>query len=91
MKCSKLNHDLSVNNIIDNDRCNCGLIKTAFHYFFECPQYTILKRGALSLKRSVLKKTHMLTPFNVKIVSNYAFLFLNNENKIRILLIVNPL
>ena len=24
----------------------------------------------------------MLTPFNVKIASNYAFLFLNKENKI---------
>ena len=43
MKCSKLNHDLSMNNIIDNDTCNCGQIETAFHYFFECPQYTILR------------------------------------------------
>ena len=30
----------------------------------------------------VMKKTHILTPFDVKIASNYAFLFLNNENKI---------
>ena len=36
-----------------------------------------LKWGALSLKSSVLKKTHIFTPFNVKIASNYAFLFLN--------------
>ena len=34
------------------------------------------------LKSSVLKKTHILTPFNVKIASNYAFIFLNKENKI---------
>ena len=33
------------------------------------------------MKRSVLK-SHILTPFNVKIASNYAFLFLNKENKI---------
>ena len=42
----------------------------------------MLKWGALSLKRSVLKKTHILTPFNVKIATNYAFLFINKENKI---------
>ena len=39
-------------------------------------------KWALLLKRSVLKKTHILTPFNVKIASNYAFYFLNKENKI---------
>ena len=32
-----------MNNIIDNDTCNCGQIETAFHYFIECPQYTILR------------------------------------------------
>ena len=42
----------------------------------------MLKWGALSLKSSVLKKTHILTPFNVKIATNYAFLFINKENKI---------
>ena len=41
-----------------------------------------LKWEALSLKSSVLKKTHILTQFNVKIASNYVFLFLNTENKI---------
>ena len=34
------------------------------------------------MKRSVLKTTHILTPFNVKIASNYAFLFQDKENKI---------
>ena len=43
MKCSKLNHDLSVNNIIENDLCNCGNIETAFHFFLECPLYTIFR------------------------------------------------
>ena len=28
-----------------------------------------------------IKKTHILTPFNVQIASNYAFLFQNKENK----------
>ena len=32
-----------MNNIIDNNMCNCGQIETAFHYFFECPQYIFLR------------------------------------------------
>ena len=43
MKCTQLNHDLSMNNIINNDLCNCGQIETVYH-FFECPLYTILKK-----------------------------------------------
>ena len=49
MNCSKLNHDLSINNIINNDMCNFGQIETALHCFFECPLYTILRNG-LELK-----------------------------------------
>ena len=37
---------------------------------------------ALSFKLSVLKKTQVLTPFNVSIYLNDAFLFENKENKI---------
>ena len=29
--------------------CNCGQIETAFHYFFECPKYTI-SRNDLDLE-----------------------------------------
>ena len=43
MKCSKLKHDLSMNNIIDNSMCQCGNIETAYHFFFECPLYTIYR------------------------------------------------
>ena len=43
MKCSKLNHDLSVNDIIENDLFNCGNIETAFHFFLECPLYRIFR------------------------------------------------
>ena len=42
MKCSKLKHDLSMNNIIDN-MCQCGNIERANHFFFECPLYTIYR------------------------------------------------
>ena len=48
-----------------------------FSVFFYSRLRRALKWGALSLKRSVLKRTHILTPFNVKIASNYAFLFLD--------------
>ena len=37
---------------------------------------------ALSFKLSVLKKTHIWTPFNVYICLNDALLFQNKENKI---------
>ena len=43
MKCSKLKHDLSTNNIIDNNMCQCGNTETAYHFFFECPLYTIYR------------------------------------------------
>ena len=34
------------------------------------------------VEKFCIEKTHILTAFNVKIASNYAFLFLNKENKI---------
>ena len=43
MKCSKLKHDLSMNNIIDNNMCQCGNTETAYHFFYECPLYTIYR------------------------------------------------
>ena len=47
MECCKVNHDLTMNNIINNSLCNCGQIETAFHYFFKCPRYTIIRNGIL--------------------------------------------
>ena len=41
-----------------------------------------LKWGALSFKLSVMKKTHIWTPFNVQIYLDDALLFQNKENKI---------
>ena len=41
LHCSKLNHDLTANNIIENELCNCGRTETAFHYFLECPLYIV--------------------------------------------------
>ena len=38
LKCNKLNHALSMNNIIDNNLYNCGEIEI-------CPQYTILRNS----------------------------------------------
>ena len=47
MHCSKLNDDLSSKNITDIKTCNCGNIETAFHFFFECPLYTVLRNQLL--------------------------------------------
>ena len=53
MKCSKLKHDLSMNNIIDNNMCQCGNTETAYHFFFECPLYTIC-RNDLQIETMIL-------------------------------------
>ena len=42
-----------------------------------------LKWGALSFKLSVLKETHIWTPFNVKICLDDALLFQNKDPKIK--------
>ena len=45
MHCSKLNHDLSSNNITDINTCNCGNIETAFHSSLNvlCSQFIEIK------------------------------------------------
>ena len=51
MHCSKLNYDLTVNNIIDNELCNCSRTETAFHYFLECSLFIdIVQRNQLRLE-----------------------------------------
>ena len=48
MKCSKLKHDLSMNNVIDNNMCQCGNIDTVYQLFLECPPpppYTIYRNN----------------------------------------------
>ena len=55
MKCSKLNHDLSVNDIIENDLCNCGNIETAFHFFLECPLYTMFRNRNYVFTKSIIE------------------------------------
>ena len=57
MKCSKLKHDVSMNNTIDNNMCQCGNTETAYHLFFECPLYTIY-RNDLQIETMIL---HSLT------------------------------
>ena len=48
MGCSQLNSDLSKNNITNNKLCTCGDEETAFHFFFACPKYTVLRNTFLS-------------------------------------------
>ena len=46
-----------MNNIIDNNMCQCGKTETAYHFFFECPLYTI-NRNDLQIETMFL---HSLT------------------------------
>ena len=39
-KCSSLNYDLCLKNIIDSPLCSCGSIENAQQYFFHCSRYT---------------------------------------------------
>ena len=39
--CSQLRNDLFKNKILLNNTCTCGLPETAYHYFFECPNYIV--------------------------------------------------
>ena len=59
MQCSKLNHDLTVNNIIDNELCNCGRTEAASHYFLECPLY-IVQRNQLMLETIFLPSLNII-------------------------------
>ena len=38
--CCILNHDLHKLNIIVSDKCSCGAVEDAFHFFFNCKNYT---------------------------------------------------
>ena len=49
MHCSKLYHDLTVNNITDQELCSCGRTETEFHHFLERPLY-IVQRNQLMFK-----------------------------------------
>ena len=73
---SFLNFDLSKLNIVNDAACSCGAPREdAFHYFFNCPNYTEIRRIMMNnlnwvqtsdlnlnlLTRAVGKQTHDLT------------------------------
>ena len=44
MGCSKLNSHLFQHHVIDSSACSCGNPhEDPFHYFLECPRYTVLR------------------------------------------------
>jgi hypothetical protein len=43
MGCSNLNYDLHKNFVSDTDKCKCGEIETAAHYFLTCPNYSHIR------------------------------------------------
>ena len=38
--CCILNHDLHKLNIVVSDKCSCGAVEDAYHFFFNCKNYT---------------------------------------------------
>ena len=47
MQCSSLNADLYRKNIIPSPSCLCGGFKSAYHFFYVCPQLTALRERYL--------------------------------------------
>ena len=47
-KCSSLNYDLFLKNIVESPLCNCGSIGSAQHYFFHCSRYTDIRRNLIN-------------------------------------------
>ena len=75
MKCSQLYSDLFTNNIIQNKYCSCGAEETAFHFFFECPNY-ILHRNTL------INETPFLTHLSIDNVLNGESSLSQQENEL---------
>ena len=46
--CSSLNFDLNRRSLIDSPLCTCGATETANHFFFHCPNYSLLRQDLLS-------------------------------------------
>ena len=73
MNCSQLNGDLFKNNITGNKFCTCGLEETAFHYFFECRNYTLHRN-------TLLHDTVFVTILSVQIILNGDNTISDHEN-----------
>ena len=53
-QCSTLNYDLFRCNLIDDPKCGCGNpCENAFHYFFECLNYTHSREDLLNALRPI--------------------------------------
>ena len=53
LRCCQLNDALTRNNILNNNKCICGSIETASHYFFDCMLYTNERIALYNQMRSV--------------------------------------
>ena len=43
MECSSLNANLYKKNIVPSPSCSCGGFESTYHYFFKCPNYSIIR------------------------------------------------
>ena len=47
MECSSLNSHLYKKNIVHSPLCSCGGFERAYHFFFQCPNFSEARRGHL--------------------------------------------
>ena len=47
-QCSSLNQHLHRKNIIETPLCRCGEIESSYHFFFNCPFYTVIRHELFS-------------------------------------------
>ena len=47
MACSSLNSDLYLNNIVPSPSCACGGFERAYHFFFLCQNYNVVRERYL--------------------------------------------
>ena len=45
--CSALKDDLFQKDIVESPLCSCGQVENSFHFFFQCPNFTHLRRSFL--------------------------------------------
>ena len=47
MECSSLSSHLYKKNIVSSPSCSCGGFESAYHFFFQCPNYSEVRRRHL--------------------------------------------
>ena len=60
MECSSLNAHLYRKNIIPSPTCSCRGFESIYHFFFQCPNYAVIRRRYLSIYLPTLNTNQVL-------------------------------